>query len=714
MNFSKILSDEFKVKEDYATNIIKLLDEGNTIPFIARYRKELHGSMDDQIIRQIGERLNYLRNLENRKNEIFDLINSQNAMTDEINKALNEARILSELEDIYRPFKPKRKTRASTAKEKGLEPLADYIISQNKDQDSPENEALKYINEEKGIENLDQAINGAMDIIAENISDNSKIRKRLRALAMNTGVINSAATDEKKDSVYSQYYNFSEPASKIAGHRVLAIDRGEREEYLKVNIDLNRVAALNIIYSEILKQPCSSTNIIKAAAEDSYTRLIFPSLEREIRSALTDKASEQAISVFSLNLRQLLMQPPIKGKTTMGLDPGYRTGCKLAIVNGTGKILDTCVIFPTHSEDKINKSKELVKNLIFKYDVKILAIGNGTASKETEIFVSSVIKEIDKKVYYMIVSEAGASVYSASKLASDELPSFDLTLRSAISIARRLQDPLAELVKIDPKSIGVGQYQHDIKKKYLDEALNGVVEDCVNSVGIDLNTASAPLLEKVSGINSSIAKNIVLYREENGQFKSRSEIKKVPKLGKKAFEQSAGFLRVPESNNILDNTGVHPESYASAKSLIELLGYNLFDIKNGSISGLKEKAEQIGLKNICDNLKLGEPTLKDIITELSRPGRDPRDEIPKPILRQDIMDIKDLKPNMIIKGTIRNVIDFGAFVDIGVHQDGLIHISQICDRFIKRPSDVLKVGDIVDVKVLSVDLKKNRISLSMK
>ena len=714
MNFIEVLSEEFKINKNYIENIIKLLDDGNTIPFIARYRKEAHGSLDDQVIRQVSERLEYLRNLENRKNEIFDLISNQDAMTDEINKSLNEAKTLSELEDIYRPFKPKRKTRASVAKEKGLGPLADYIFCQEKGNSSPEDEASKYIDIEKGIENIDQALAGASDIIAENISDNPKIRKRLRIVAMNKSILKSVAVDENKDSVYRLYYNFNEPVSKIAGHRVLAIDRGEKEGFLKVSIEFDSNKALNIIYSEILKTECLSTNFIKSAAEDSYNRLIFPSLEREIRNELTDKASLQAIKVFSVNLRQLLMQPPVKGKITMGLDPGYRTGCKVAVVDGTGKVLDTNVIYPTHSEEKISKSKETIKELIFKHDVEVIAIGNGTASKETEIFISEIIKTIDKKVYYMIVNEAGASVYSASKLAAKEFPDFDLTLRSAISIARRLQDPLAELVKIDPKSIGVGQYQHDMKKKYLDEALSGVVEDCVNSVGVDLNTASAPLLEKVSGINSSIARNIVLYREENGEFKSRSDVKKVPKLGKKAFEQCAGFLRVPESNNILDNTGVHPESYDSTKKLLDLFGYKLMDVSKGIASDLKIKIKEIGLPNVCEKIEVGEPTLKDIINELSKPGRDPRDELPKPMLREDIMDIKDLKPDMKLKGTVRNVIDFGAFVDIGVHQDGLVHISEICDRFIKHPSEVLKVGDIVDVRVISVDVPKNKISLSMK
>ncbi len=714
MNFSQILSDEFKIKQDFIENIIKLLDEGNTIPFIARYRKEMHGSLDDQSIRQISERLDYLRNLDARKNEIFNLISNQGLMNDEISKSLEDSKTLTELEDIYRPFKPKRKTKASVAKEKGLEPLANYIFLQDKSNVSPEIEAEKYINPEMEIDNSEQAISGAMDIIAENISDNPQIRKRLRFVAMNQSIIKSTAVDEEKDSVYKQYYNFSESVAKIAGHRTLAINRGEKEGYLKVSLEFDNDKALRIIYSEILKEDCASTKFVKLAAEDSYNRLIFPSLEREIRSELTDEACKQAIKVFSVNLRQLLMQPPVKGKITMGLDPGYRTGCKLAVVDSTGKVLDTNIIYPTHSQDKVNKSKEIVKNLIAKHNVDIIAIGNGTASKETEIFISDIIKNIDRKVYYMIVNEAGASVYSASKLAADEFPNFDLTLRSAISIARRLQDPLAELVKIDPKSIGVGQYQHDMKKKYLDEALNGVVEDCVNSVGVDLNTASAPLLEKVSGINSAIAKNIVLYREENGEFTSRTDIKKVPKLGKKAFEQCAGFLRIPESKDILDNTGVHPESYGALKKILSTLGYKLSDINSKIISDIKMKLENFGIPRICSEVEIGEPTLRDIIDELSKPGRDPRDELPKPMLREDIMNINDLKPDMKLKGTVRNVIDFGAFIDIGVHQDGLVHISEICDKFIKHPSEVLKVGDIVDVRVLAVDTNRNKISLSMK
>lgn len=715
MDFVKILAEEFKVKSFQIENLIKLFDEGNTIPFISRYRKEAHGSLDDQIIRKISDRLTYLRNFESRKNEIFSSITEQEKMIPEIEKALNEAKTLAELEDIYRPFRPKRKTRASVAKEKGLETLAKFII-----EDGSVDALIKskeYINPEKGVETAENALNGALDIIAEDISDNAKIRKRLKNLVMFHAKINSKAADKEKESVYTQYYEFEEPISKIADHRILALDRGENEGFLKVSLEFDEIRAVDIIHSEILalkstKNKC--INYIKNAAEDSYKRLIFPSIEREIRNNLTEKASESAIKVFSVNLRQLLMQPPVKGKITMGLDPGYRTGCKVAVIDATGKVLDTDVVYPTHSEEMVKKSETKIKNLILKHKVEIIAIGNGTASKETEMFVVKIIKELDSKVCYMVVNEAGASVYSASKFAAKEFPDFDVTIRSAVSIARRLQDPLAELVKIDPKSIGVGQYQHDMKKKRLDEALTGVVEDCVNSVGIDLNTASIPLLEKISGLNSSTAKNIVTYREENGEFKSRNELKKVQKLGKKAFEQAAGFLRVSESDNILDNTGVHPESYEATKSLLELLGYSKKDLKGKKIENLSSKIKNLNLKETSEKISVGIPTLEDIIKELSKPGRDPRDELPKPMLREDVMDIKDLKPGMKLKGTVRNVIDFGAFIDLGVHQDGLVHVSQICNKFIKHPSEVLKVGDIVEAKILTVEPDKNRISLSLR
>ena len=714
MEYSSILSQQFNIKEEYAQNIITLLDDGNTIPFIARYRKEMHGSMDDQLIREFSDKLNYLRGLDKRREEIRGLIEAQEKLTDEINSALDKAQTLSELEDIYRPYKPKRKTRATVAKQRGLEPLALAIIKQEKGF-NPTEYAEQFVDEEKEVPTAQDAINGAMDIIAEQLSDSAEIRKRLRVIFRNSGYVKSVAADEEQDSVYTNYYDYSEPVKKIAGHRVLALNRGEKEGFLKVGIDLDSEQPLSVIYRALDKgtNPLCS-DILKAAGEDAYTRLIFPSIEREIRSELTETADENAIKVFALNLKQLLMQPPVKGKTVLGLDPGYRTGCKVAVVDGTGKVLDTAVIYPTHSEQKIAQSKRKLLELIKKHNVDIISIGNGTASKETEMFAADAIKEADHTVYYMVVSEAGASVYSASKLAATELPELDLTLRSAVSIARRLQDPLAELVKIEPKAIGVGQYQHDMPQKQLGETLDGVVEDCVNSVGADLNTASPALLLRVSGLNSTVCKNIVAYREENGAFNSRAELKKVPKLGPKAFEQCAGFLRVPESKNPLDNTGVHPESYSTAKELLKLVDYSDKEIKAAKFSDLAQRVKQSGTKALAEKLKIGLPTLDDIVKELSKPGRDPRDEMPKPMLRSDVLDIKDLKEGMELKGTVRNVIDFGAFVDIGVHQDGLVHISQICDRYIKHPSEVLKVGDIVNVKILSVDVKKNRISLTMK
>ena len=714
MEYSKILSQQFNIKEEYASNIISLLDDGNTIPFIARYRKEMHGSMDDQLIREFSEKLEYLRGLDKRREEIRSLIEGQEKLTDEISESLNNATTLSELEDIYRPFRPKRKTRASVAKEKGLEPLALEIIKQEKAFE-PTKEAEKYIDEEKGVATVEEAIQGAMDIIAEQVSDSAEIRKRIRNLTNIHGVLTSTATDADKESVYTIYYDFKEPVKKIAGHRVLAVNRGEKEGFLKVSIEMDSEKPLTIVFRLLDKQTndCCS-DIIREACTDAYNRLIFPSIEREIRNDLTDTSAESAMKVFAVNLKQLLMQPPVKGKTVLGLDPGYRTGCKVAVVDDTGKVLDTAVIYPTHSEKKIEESKQKLLQLIRKYGVDIISIGNGTASKETEMFTADAIKELDRKVYYMVVSEAGASVYSASKLAATELPELDLTLRSAVSIARRLQDPLAELVKIEPKAIGVGQYQHDMPQKKLGETLDGVVEDCVNSVGADLNTASPALLLRVSGLNSTVCKNIVAYREENGAFSSRSELKKVPKLGPKAFEQCAGFLRVPESKNPLDNTGVHPESYKSAKELLSLIEYSDKEIKSGKFTDLQSRVKAYGTKTLADKLGIGLPTLDDIVKELSKPGRDPRDEMPAPMLRSDILDIKDLKDGMELKGTVRNVIDFGAFVDIGVHQDGLVHISQICDKYIKHPSEVLKVGDVVNVKILSVDAEKNRISLTMK
>lgn len=714
MDYSEILSQQFNIKKEYADNIINLLDDGNTIPFIARYRKEMHGSMDDQLIREFAEKLEYLRGIDKRREEIKSLIDGQEKLTEELVSLIDKASTLSELEDIYRPYKPKRKTRASIAKEKGLEPLAVKILKQE-DNFNPNDYAGNFISDEKDVSSAEDAIKGAMDIIAEQISDSAEIRKRIRNLFKVNGVVSSSASDKEKDSVYSIYYDFNEPVSKIAGHRILAINRGEKEGFLKVSVELDNQKPLNVIYRLLDKDTnplCS--DIIKEAGADAYQRLISPSIEREIRSELTETADENAIKVFALNLKQLLMQPPVKGKTVLGLDPGYRTGCKVAVVDDTGKVLDTAVIYPTHSDKKIQESRHKLLGLINKYDVDIISIGNGTASKETEMFAADVIKEADHKVYYMVVSEAGASVYSASKLAASELPQLDLTLRSAVSIARRLQDPLAELVKIEPKAIGVGQYQHDMPQKQLGEALDGVVEDCVNSVGADLNTASPALLLRVSGLNSTVCKNIVTYREENGAFNSRSELKKVPKLGPKAFEQCAGFIRVPESNNPLDNTGVHPESYKSAKELLTLLEYSEKEIKTSNFADILSRVKNYGSKTLAEKLGIGLPTLDDIVKELAKPGRDPRDELPAPMLRSDVLDIKDLKEGMKLNGTVRNVIDFGAFVDIGIHQDGLVHISQICDKYIKHPSEVLKVGDVVKVKILSVDVNKNRISLTMR
>ena len=719
MDFVSALCNQFNLQKWQIENVIQLLDEGNTIPFIARYRKEAHGTLDDQLLREISERLDYLRGLEKRREEIRESITALDAMTEEIAAALHAAATLAELDDIYRPYRPKRKTRASVAREKGLEPLADAIYAQEKDSAYPIDMAAAYMDAEKGVETPEDALAGALDIIAENISDDAGIRKRLRVICLAQGVLNSKAAKPDEDSVYSQYYDFSEPVAKVAGHRVLAIDRGEREEFLKVNITLDTAKAMNIVYSVSLKEESPCSEAVRTASEDAYSRLIFPAIEREIRAALTEDAAEQAIKVFSVNLRHLLMQPPVKGRVAMGLDPGYRTGCKVAVVDATGRVLDTTVIYPTHSQAKVEEAKQSIAALILKHRIEVIAIGNGTASKETEMFAADVIASLKENggapdVSYMVVSEAGASVYSASKLAAEEFPEFDLTLRSAVSIARRLQDPLAELVKIDPKAIGVGQYQHDMPKKRLDEALGGVVETCVNTVGVDLNTASPSLLSRISGLSAAVSKNIVAYREENGAFSSRSELKKVNKLGPKAFEQCAGFLRVAESKNVLDNTAVHPESYTAAKSLLELCGYSLNDLKKGSITSLQDKIAAIGEEKVAQNIGTGVPTLRDIAAELLRPGRDPRDELPPPLLRTDVLDMKDLKAGMELTGTVRNVIDFGAFVDIGVHQDGLVHISQICNKYIKHPGEVLKVGDIVKVRVLSVDTAKKRIALTMR
>ncbi|MBQ7122889.1 MAG: RNA-binding transcriptional accessory protein [Clostridia bacterium] len=715
MDIIQQLTTQFGLQSWQVENTVKLIDEGNTIPFIARYRKEAHGTLDDQVIRELSERLEYLRNLEKRREEVRSTIEAQEKLTEEIAHSLANASTLAEIEDIYRPFRPKRKTRASVAKEKGLEPLANEIYEQKADSASPIELAKAYIDTEKGVETAEDALKGAMDIIAENISDDADIRRRLRNLFSVIGVVTTTAADKDADSVYTMYYEYSEPVNKIAGHRVLAIDRGEKEKFLKVNVTLDAVKAANVITSVTLNPEGSpTTETVREAGEDAYNRLIYPSIEREIRNMLTEAAAASAIKVFALNTKELLLAPPVKGKVVIGLDPGYRTGCKVAVVAPTGKVLDTGVIYVTHSDAQRNQAKELIKKLIAKHGVNCISIGNGTASKETEIFAAEVLREINADVSYMVVSEAGASVYSASKLAAAEFPQYDVSLRSAVSIARRLQDPLAELVKIDPKAIGVGQYQHDMPPKELDAALDGVIEDAVNSVGVDLNTASAPLLSRVSGINATVAKNIVEFRDENGEFKERSQLKKVPKLGAKAFEQCAGFLRVPESKNILDNTGVHPESYTAAKELLKLCGYSLEDIGTEAISEIKGKVELLGEEAIAENLGIGVPTLKDIVKELIQPARDPRDELPPPMLRTDVMDMSDLVPGMELKGTVRNVTDFGAFIDIGVHQDGLVHISQITNKFIKHPSEVLKVGQVVTVWVIAVDTVKKRISLTMK
>ena len=715
MDIIQQLTSQFNLQTWQVENTVKLIDEGNTIPFIARYRKEAHGTLDDQVIRELSERLEYLRNLEKRREEVRSSIEAQEKLTDEIAQALANAATLAEIEDIYRPFRPKRKTRASVAKEKGLEPLANEIFEQKADSLSPIELASSYIDAEKGVETAEDALKGAMDIIAENISDDADIRRRLRNLFTVIGVVTTTAADKDADSVYTMYYDYSEPVNKIAGHRVLAIDRGEKEKFLKVNVAIDAVKAANVITSVTLNPEGSpTTEAVREAGEDAYNRLIYPSIEREIRNMLTENAAASAIKVFALNTKELLLAPPVKGKVVIGLDPGYRTGCKVAVVAPTGKVLDTGVIYVTHSEAQRNQAKELIKKLIVKHGVNCISIGNGTASKETEIFAAEVLREMKANVSYMVVSEAGASVYSASKLAAAEFPQYDVSLRSAVSIARRLQDPLAELVKIDPKAIGVGQYQHDMPPKELDAALDGVIEDAVNSVGVDLNTASAPLLSRVSGINATVAKNIVEFRDENGEFKERSQLKKVPKLGAKAFEQCAGFLRVPESKNVLDNTGVHPESYAAAKELLKLCGYSLDDIGTEAIIEIKSKVELLGEDAVAEKLGIGVPTLKDIVKELIQPARDPRDELPPPMLRTDVMDMSDLTPGMDLKGTVRNVIDFGAFIDIGVHQDGLVHISQITNKYIKHPSEVLKVGQVVTVWVIAVDVAKKRISLTMK
>lgn len=714
MEINKILAEEFKLRQEQVVNTVALIDDGKTIPFIARYRKELTGSLDDQILRELSDRLTYLRNLEIRKSEVSSSIAEQGKLTEEISSALDKAETLVEVEDIYRPFKPKRKTRASIAREKGLEVLADLIGRQD-DKLDLHNESQKFINVENGLETEEEVIQGASDIIAENVSDDAELRKSIRKLYEKAAKIESRALDENAETVYQNYYEFCEPVSKIADHRILALDRGEKEGALKVSVSIDEEFCFSIAERKYVINNTDSGNIVKAAVQDSCKRLIMPSVEREIRAELTARAAEGAIKVFSSNLRQLLLQPPIKNSVTLGLDPAYRTGCKIAVVDSIGKVLDTTVIYPTPPQKKIEEAKTKLKKLITKYGVTTIAIGNGTASRESEEFVAELIKEIPQNVSYMVVSEAGASVYSASKLAAEEFPEYDVSLRSAVSIARRLQDPLAELVKIDPKAIGVGQYQHDMPKARMNEALSGVVEDCVNSVGVDLNTASYSLLAYISGINSSVAKNIVKYREENGAFTDRKQLLKVPKLGKKSFEQCAGFLRVRDGKNPLDNTAVHPESYEAAKELMNECGFKLSDIGTPEIRMINENVKALDKKLICEKLGIGMPTLADIVEELQKPGRDPRDELPPPLMRSgDIMEIKDLKPGMELSGTVRNVIDFGVFVDIGVHEDGLVHISQICDRFIKHPLEAVKVGQVVKVKVIDVDVKRKRISLTMK
>lgn len=712
MDIIKKLCDEFNLQEWQIKNTVELIDDGKTIPFISRYRKEKTGSLDDQLIRSIFERLQYIRNLEERKQEVASAIESQEKMTPEITAALEKAATLVEVEDIYRPFKQKRKTRASVAKEKGLEPLAEKILEQDYSY-KPEKEAESFIDDEKGVETIDDALNGAMDIIAEKVSDDSELRRRIRNIFMNYSFISSKAVDESSSSVYENYYDFKESVSKIAGHRVLAIDRGEKEKILKVSVDIDEGKGESICEKAYVKNNSESSEFVKRACNDGYTRLIYPSIEREVRAALTENAAEGAIKVFKENLRQLLLQPPIKNTVTLGFDPGFRTGCKIAVVDETGKVLETGVVHPTmNNQNQIKESERKIKELISKYNISTIAIGNGTASRESEEFISKIVKDIDKKVSYMVVSEAGASVYSASKLGAEEFPDFDVSVRSAVSIARRLQDPLAELVKINPEAIGVGQYQHDMPKARMSEALGGVVEDCVNHVGADLNTASYSLLSYVAGINSTIAKNIVAYREENGAFISRKQLLKVPRLGPKAFEQCAGFLRIRDGKEPLDNTSVHPESYDTARKLIAKYDIPLGDKEK--MQDLDKYVEKDGIDKVAEELETGIPTLKDIIKALQKPGLDPRDELPPPIMRSgDVMEIKDLKTGMELVGTVRNVIDFGAFVDIGVHQDGLVHISQISKKFIKHPLDAVKVGQIVKVWVLGVDEKKGRISLTM-
>ena len=706
-----ILAAQFSRRQDHIENVVKLIDEGNTIPFIARYRKEQHGTMDDQLLREIADRLQYLRNLDKRREEVLSSISEQGKLTEELSAAVAAAETLAQLEDIYRPFKQKRRTRATVAREKGLEPLAAIILAQNVKTGTPEQLAAPFVNEEKGVENEAAALAGACDIIAEDLSDDAEIRRLLKELIRKKGrFVSKAATEE--DSVYRLYYDFADPVSKVPSHRVLAINRGEAEKLLKAGIEVDEALALAILTRRAVKPGSITTALVETTCADSYKRLIFPSVEREVRAELTDMACEQAIRMFGLNLKPLLMQPPVKGRVTMGFDPAYRTGCKIAVVDETGKVLETGVVYPTPPHNKKEEARAILTRMIKKHGVTAIAVGNGTASKESEIFISELIKSLPG-VAYMMVSEAGASVYSASKLGAQEFPQYDVSLRSAVSIARRLQDPLAELVKIDPKAIGVGQYQHDMPAARLDETLAGVVEDCVNAVGVDLNTASPSLLARVAGLNATTAKNIVAYREENGPFKTRKAVEKVPKIGPKAFQQCAGFLRVADGSNVLDNTGVHPESYDAAKQLLKLCGAELADVVSGECD-LAALVQLYGESKAAEQCGVGVPTVRDIVQELAKPGRDPRDELPPTMLRTDVLSMEDLKPGMVIRGTVRNVVDFGAFVDIGVHQDGLVHVSELADRFIKHPSEAVKVGDVVDTVVLSVDVQKKRIGLSIK
>lgn len=707
------LAKELSVKPWQVENTVKLIDDGNTIPFIARYRKELTGELSDTILRDLNERLTYLRNLEGRKAEVIRLIEEQGKLTEELRSSIEKAEVLQEVEDLYRPYKQKKRTRATIAREKGLEPLAEIIWRQERQKVSLEELAAEYINPELGVETVQDAINGASDIIAEQVSDSAEYRKEIRELTFKNGTVAAKGTKDEK-SEYQMYYDFNEPVFRIAPHRILAINRGEKEEFLSVKIEAPVDRILAYLHGKTVLEGSPYKELLDIILKDSYNRLIAPSIEREIRNELTEKAEEQAIKVFAANLRNLLLQAPIKGKAVMGFDPAFRTGCKIAVVDDTGKLLETTTVYPTPPQNQVEEAKRVLRQLITKYNVEVISLGNGTASRESEKICAELIKEMNILLHYVIVNEAGASVYSASELAAQEYPDINVSLRGAISIARRLQDPLAELVKIDPKSIGVGQYQHDVAQKKLSESLGGVVEDCVNSVGVDLNTASPSLLQHIAGINSGIAKNIVAYREENGKFGRRKELLKVKKLGDKAFEQAAGFLRIPESENILDNTSVHPESYEAAEKLLKKAGYSLKELKAADLVSVVNQLNGMDMNALAAELEIGVPTLKDILNELRKPGRDPRDEMPKPVLMSDVLDIKDLKPGMLLTGTVRNVIDFGAFVDIGVHQDGLVHISELADRFIRRPLDVVQVGDIVKVKVLDVDMDRNRISLSMK